>query len=213
MGRRRVSGFSPSAYQWCGGSGARRCRFRSTGSQRTAPHGDFGNPSIDRPVRVRPGHRAGRGARPQTAAHQDAASAAPARRTVRRLPSRSARRPRRRVEWAGRARARRPAAVRSPGPTGRCDPWGDIVPGPHRTPEPGPRSRIPRFSQRPEPDGEALPAVQNHFVLPVGLCARRRSGYGSIVTAWSRGTAISIGPGAAGMAWHGGRTTGQAGPV
>ena len=54
MGRRRVSGVSPSAYQWCGGSGARRCRFRSTGGQRAAPHGDFGNTSIDRSVRVRP---------------------------------------------------------------------------------------------------------------------------------------------------------------
>lgn len=84
--------------------------------------------------------------------------------------------------------------------------------GPHRTPEPGPRSR-PRFSQRPEPNGEALPAVQNLFRPPVSLCARRRSGYGSIVTAWSRGTAIFIGPGAVGMVWDGGRTTGQAGPV
>lgn len=85
--------------------------------------------------------------------------------------------------------------------------------GPHRTPEQGSRSCFPRFSQRPEPNGEALPAVQNHFALPVGLCTRRRSGYGSIVTAWSRGIAISIGPGAAGTAWDGGRTTGQAGPV
>lgn len=158
MGRRRVSGFSPSAYQWCGGSGARRCRFRSTGSQRAAPHGDFGNTSIDRSVRVRPGHLAGRGARPQTAAHQDAASAAPARRTVRRLPSRSARRPRRRVEWAGRARARRPAAVRSPGPSGRCDPWGAIV-----------RGHIAHPSQALAPASRAFRSVLN----PTGMRYRQ----------------------------------------
>lgn len=86
-------------------------------------------------------------------------------------------------------------------------------PAPHSQLGPGPRSRFPHFSQRPELNGEPLPTVQNHLVPPVSICGCRRTGYGSIVTAWSRGTAISLGTGTAGMLWHGGRTTGQAGPV
>jgi hypothetical protein len=112
-----------------GGSGARRCRFRSTGGQRAAPHGDFGNTSIDRSVRVRPGHRGGRRARPQTgrAPRRDirspgAAHSSPA--AVAQCVEAAAK------SGMGRASTRPPpAAVRSPGPTGRCDPWGAVVRG------------------------------------------------------------------------------------
>lgn len=161
-----------------------------------------------------PGTRAGRGPRPQMAAHRDMASPAPARRIVRRLPSHSARRRRRRAESTRRARARRPTR------SGRRDPPAAATRG---APSPGvafsltwrqafaPASR--HFSQRPEPNGDPLPTAQNHLVPPSAPCGRRRTGYGSIVSAWSRGTVIFTGPGAAGMLWDGGRTTGQAGPV
>lgn len=191
---------------------ARRSRFRSADGQRADPHGVFGITFTDRLVRVRPGHRTGRGSSSRMAAHGDMASGAPARRMVRRLPSHSARRRRRRAGSTRRARARRLTPVRSPGPTGRCDPWGAIA-----------RRRILTWGQALAPASRTFHSALNPagtrcrqcriISPPRSPCGRRRTGYGSIVTAWSRGTVISIGPGADGMLWDRGRTTGQAGPV
>lgn len=186
-----------------------RGRFWSADGQRADPHGDFVTPSPTSwsacaPGTVRAAGRAHRWPRTETWHPQP-------RRSVRRLLSHSARRRRRRVDGQGEhALATRCRSRQDHRP---LRPVGRHRPGPHCSPEPSPRSRFPRFSRRPEPDGEPLPAVQNHVVPPFSICGRRRTGYGSIVTAWSRGTAISTGPGAAGMLWDGGRTTEQAGPV
>lgn len=123
-----------------------------------------------------------------------------------------ARRRRRRAGSTRRARARRLTPVRSPGPAGRCDPWGAIA-----------RRRILTWGQALAPASRTFHSALNPagtrcrqcriISPPRSPCGRRRTGYGSIVTAWSRGTVISIGPGADGMLWDRGRTTGQAGPV
>lgn len=213
MGRRRVSGVSPSAYQWCGGSGARVAAVSGLSRRSTRrPHGVFGIAFTDRLVRVRPGHRTGRGSSSQMAAHRDMASAAPARRMVRRPPSHSARRRRRGAESTRRARARSPDAGPVAGTHRPLRPVGRHRPGPHSHLGPSPRSGFPHFSQRPEPNGDALPTVQNDL-LP---CQHLRPPADRLrfnSDAWSRGTVISIGSGAVGMLWDRGRTTGQAGPV
>lgn len=105
-----------------------------------------------------------------------------------------------------------PTPVRSPGPTGRCDPWGAIA-----------RGRILTWGQVLAPASRTFHSALN----PTGTRCRQcrmisspcqhlrppadRLRFNS--DAWSRGTVISIGSGAVGMLWDRGRTTGQAGPV
>ncbi|MET4646221.1 hypothetical protein ABID95_005978 [Streptomyces atratus] len=185
---------------------ARRSRFRSADGQRVGPHDDFGDAFIEvgrRVTRASCGRRAeaAGGRAPRRGANCAAAVA--------------------HCEGAAGKSGMDKAGTRPPpdagpvaGPHLSPRPVGRHRPGPHCSPEPSPRSPFPHSSQHPEPNGEPLPTVQNYLVPPpVSICGRRWTGYGSIVTAWSRGTAISIGPGAAGMLWGGGRTTGRAGPV